>query len=86
MDTAVNNTPKDLDYFKKYYQNNNKGVMMSCPHSHRLTSKVNLSKHLKRNICFKVSAALNAIVEAYALGMPRAEIPDTADHENIENP
>jgi len=85
MDTVVKNPqhPKDPDYFKKYYQNNNKGVGLSCPRCHRNTSKVNLSKHMKRNICFKVSAAFNSILEAYSLGVP---IPDTADHEINETP
>ena len=44
---------KDPDYFKKYYQANNKGVQVPCPRCNKLTSKVNMSKHLKRNICLK---------------------------------
>jgi ribosomal protein S27AE len=46
--------PKDPDYFKKYYQLHNKGVMVECPRCHKHTSKVNLSKHMKRNSCLKV--------------------------------
>ena len=84
MDTAVNNKPKDPDYFKKYYQNNNKGVMMECPRCHRQTSKVNLSKHMKRNICLVtfVAEMVNKVVDT--LGIQRPEIPDTSDHENEE--
>ena len=44
---------KDPDYFKKYYQANNKGVQIQCPRCNKFTSKVNMSKHLKRNICLK---------------------------------
>ena len=81
MDTAVNNKPKDPDYFKKSNQNNNKGVMMECPRCHRQTSKVNLSKHMKRNICLVtfVAEMVNKVVDT--LGIQR---PDTADHENDE--
>ena len=84
MDTAVNNKLKDPDYFKKYYQNNNKGVMMECPRCHRQTSKVNLSKHMKRNICLVnfVGQIVNKVVDT--LGTQRPEIPDTSDHENDE--
>ena len=45
--------PKDPDYFKKYYQLKNKGVLVPCPRCHKETSKVNLSKHMKRNSCLK---------------------------------
>ena len=85
MDTVVKKSqhPKDPDYFKKYYQINNKGVAMSCPQCHRNTSKANLSKHMKRNICFKVSAA-DAIIRASE--QPCIEIPDTADQKNDERP
>ena len=44
---------KDPDYFKKYYQANNKGVQIQCPRCNKVTSKVNMSKHVKRNICLK---------------------------------
>ena len=82
MDTAVNNKPKDPDYFKKYYQNNNKGVMMECPRCHRQTSKVNLSKYMKRHICLVtfVAEMVNKVVDT--LGVQR---PDTADHANEES-
>ncbi len=46
---------KDPDYFKKYYLANNKGVQVPCPRCNKLTSRVNISKHLKRNICLKVA-------------------------------
>ena len=44
---------KDPDYFKKYYQNNTKGVQICCPRCNKSTSKANMSKHMKRNICLK---------------------------------
>ena len=47
---------KDPDYFKKYYQANNKGVQVPCPRCSKMTSRVNLSKHLKRNIYLKIAA------------------------------
>ena len=47
---------KDPDYFKKYCQANNKGVQVCCPRCNKSTSKVNMSKHMKRNICLKVFA------------------------------
>ena len=47
---------KDPDYFKKYYQANNKGVQIQCPGCNKFTSKVNMSKHVKRNICLKIAA------------------------------
>ena len=47
---------KDPDYFKKYYQSNTKGVQICCPRCNKSTSKANMSKHMKRNICLKICA------------------------------
>jgi len=57
--------PKDPDYFKKYYQLNNKGVNVECPRCHKQTSKVNLSKHMKRNSCLKafVTEMVEQVIE-----------------------
>ena len=60
---------KDPDYFKKYYQANNKGVQIQCPRCNKFTSKVNMSKHVKRNICLK----------AFVFGMAE----QTSEDENI---
>ena len=58
MNTLARNKSgcKDPDYFKKYYQANNKGVQVCCPRCNKSTSKVNMSKHMRRNICLKIAA------------------------------
>ena len=72
--------PKDPDYFKTYFQNNNKGVLVSCPRCHRCTSKVNLSKHMKRTICFKAFVVEITQEIANRLGLdPRPQ--DEIDNE-----
>ena len=70
--------PKDPDYFKTYYQDNNKGLYIGCPRCGRPTSKVNLSKHMKRNICLK-KCTINLTLEiARRLGLD----PDGTDEQN----
>ena len=55
MDTPMRNKSgcKDPEYFKKYYQANNKGVLVPCPRCNKITSRVNISNHMMRNICIK---------------------------------
>jgi len=71
MDIVVRNKSgcKDPDYFKKYYQANNKGVQVQCPRCNKFTSRVNMSKHMKRNICLKVCAIglVEQIIEDFNL-------------------
>ncbi len=75
--------PKDPDYFKSYYQNNNKGILVSCPRCNRCTSKVNLSKHMKRNICLKAFVVRMTLEIADRLGLdPRPQ--DEIDQEEIQ--
>ena len=64
----------DLDYSKKYYQANNKGVQIQCPRCNKFTSKVNMSKHLKRNICLK----------AFVIGIVEQILEDENIHPEIK--
>ena len=70
--------PKDPDYFKTYYQDRNKGVYIGCPRCGRPTSKVNLSKHMTRNICLRVFVANITLEIAERLGLN----PEGSDTEN----
>ena len=73
--------PKDPDYFEKNYQNTNKGVMMQCPRCHRQTSKVNLSKHMKRDMCIKIFVKEMTLEIVNKLGLK----PDTENNLNLNN-
>ena len=70
--------PKDPDYFKTYFQENNKGVLVPCPRCNRCTSKVNLSKHKKRNICLKRFVTHITLEVAARLGLD----PGGTDEQN----
>ena len=69
--------PKDPDYFKTYYQDMNKGVYIGCPSCGRPTSKVNLSKHMKRTICLRVF-----IARELADRLEQIDIPDLDPSRN----
>ncbi len=71
--------PKDPDYFKTYYQDRNRGVYIGCPRCGRPTSKVNLSKHMKRNICLRAFVVDITLEIADRLGLN----PEGSDSENI---
>ena len=74
--------PKDPDYFKTYYQEKNKGLYIGCPQCGRPTSKVNLSKHMKRNVCLR-RAVVNITLEiAERLGLD----PYDPEEEEIDIP
>ena len=73
---------KDPDYFKTYYQNNNRGVYIGCPRCGRPTSKVNLTKHMKRNICLRAFVADIKLELADRLGLN----PDDSGPEEIDIP
>ena len=78
MNTLVRNKSgcKDPDYFKKYYQANNKGVQVCCPRCNKSTSKVNMSKHMRRNIC----------LNAFVVGIVEQICEDNdIHHERFEN-
>ena len=70
--------PKDPDYFKTYFQVNNKGLLIPCPRCNHCTSKVNLSKHMKRNICLKRFVAKITLEVADRLGLD----PEGTDEQN----
>jgi len=74
--------PKDPDYFKTYYQNNNKGLYIGCPHCGRPTSKVNQSKHMKRNVCLRRAVVDITLELADRLGLH----PEHSDPEEIYVP
>ena len=77
IDTVRNKSGcKDPEYFKKYYQANNKGVQIPCPRCNKPTSKANMSKHLKRNICLK----------AFVIGIVEQVLEDNnIRHDQFEN-
>ena len=81
--------PKDPDYFKTYYQNNNKGVLVLCPCCNRRTSKVNLTKHMKRNICLRRVVVDITLELAERLGLdpgdPCPEELEVPDHDPSRN-
>ena len=74
--------PKDPDYFKTYFQENNKGVLVPCPRCNRCTSKVNLSKHMKRNICLKVFVKRITLEVASRLGLNPEVCDESGQEEN----
>jgi len=75
--------PKDPDYFKTYYQNNNKGILVPCPRCNRCTSKVNLAKHMKRPICLRAFVVRITQEVADRLGLDPRPL-DEIDQEEIQ--
>ncbi len=73
--------PKDPDYFKTYFQENNKGVLVPCPRCNRCTSKHNLSKHMKRNICLKRCVVDITLELASRLGLNPEPISESDQEE-----
>jgi len=89
MDTVIKKKtqhPKDPDYFKIYYQNNNKGVMIQCPRCHCQTSKVNISKHMKRDICLKKYVSEVTLLIMAKIGIsPDPNQPDKINLKTIND-